>query len=283
MCAKAHAGLTPARSRQHGVALARRPSRLAQRMRRRRRNLRIAALRLRLKLLGAQEYLAISFPRCPQLQALTTAMTHEKIARHDRAMFKSVLAKIAENLAQQGETDFSPKRLLREFRALVDAAHGLSDEHQIVIDHTDVLLRHAREFGRSGEARLACIFYATWVEHRLNSYCSLLATRHRLPPAELDQIVRGTSIQAKMAWLHLIVGRGLSKAATVQIVKLSELRNAFVHYKWRAASEELEHEYDAMITRAERLVRQFQHYERKHLGHISRRKAHSLASEIRLP
>src|SRR5918911_1138114 len=67
----------------------------------------------------------------------------------------------------------SPSEIAEAVLAFVDRHRNL--EIVITIDHTDDLLKEARSFKKSKKTEAACLFYALYMEHKLNSYMALLA------------------------------------------------------------------------------------------------------------
>ncbi|MBV8856780.1 MAG: hypothetical protein JOZ02_07460 [Acidobacteria bacterium] len=127
---------------------------------------------------------------------------------------------------------------------------------QIVIDYTGDILRQARTFHKLKNEQFACLFYALWVEHQLNNIVASLAQTQRLSYKEIDSMVRDTSYRAKVSWLLRILGvKPLSAAHSNRIFKLMELRNSFVHYKWKPESEQQQKELTDIINAIEKTVR----------------------------
>jgi hypothetical protein len=96
---------------------------------------------------------------------------------------------------------------------LLEAEEG---EVLIVTDYTDSLLREARRSAKRGTFEFACLLYATWVEHWLNQMIVTAAARRGLTDQERTQALRRLAARHQKA-----------------LIEIGELRNTFVHYKWR--------------------------------------------------
>ena len=144
-------------------------------------------------------------------------------------------------------------------------------------DYTESLLRQARSYRRERSRELACLFYATWIEHTLNGFISSLARRMDFADNEITDIIRETSYKAKMSWMLRLFGRDSFNNSHINlIVKLMEVRNAFVHYKWKPESNQVRKETEALLSRIERTVKYIQEYERRNLLEVSRSKVKNL-------
>ena len=140
-----------------------------------------------------------------------------------------------------------------------------------VVDHLEDILSQARNFRQDGAYHFACLMYATWFEHWVNSVIEIHARKKRLPEDDIQLILRETNFRAKFTWLfQLLTGRKLNKNHITRIVEITEKRNAFVHYKWRAAdfdAPDTENERLAklMSTEVEPVVRYLRAFEAKHV------------------
>jgi hypothetical protein len=104
---------------------------------------------------------------------------------------------------------------------------------RFAIDHTDTLRRLASEMGDAGHTEIQGLLLATWVEHVLNELVSAGAARKGLADATIRQIIRDVPLSAKLGWLLPLLGLGaLSPTRVPALLKLADIRNQFVHYKW---------------------------------------------------
>lgn len=145
------------------------------------------------------------------------------------------------------------------------------DNFQPTIDHTEDLLRQARLFRKSNKEELSCLFYALWLEHKINDFVSTLARNSGLTNKEIDALVRESSYRAKSSWLLRLLGvKPFNEPHMKTISQIMEFRNAFVHYKWKPINEQSEKEIVAVLSHVEKTVQYFQYYERKYLARISK-------------
>lgn len=104
-----------------------------------------------------------------------------------------------------------------------------------IIDHTPTILSEARKYARIKEYQLSCLFYAVWFEHWLNVMISTAGRRKGLPQEELIQILREVQFRGKSTWLLRVLGlKPINDAHLKRMQSIIEMRNGFVHYKWKA-------------------------------------------------
>ena len=179
--------------------------------------------------------------------------------------------KFIRTLVNLGYIDLSGKNgeeIIREVTEFLDAL----DEVNIVLDHTPNLLRQARAFRRSNN-ELACLFYALWIEHKLNSMIHTLASRKGFHEKEVERLLRESSCRAKCSWiLRLFDIKSIHASHMNAINKLMELRNSFVHYKWKPQNDQTSKEVQLVLNSIEKTVRYLHYFERKHLAIMSTRK-----------
>lgn len=101
-------------------------------------------------------------------------------------------------------------------------------------DHTDNLLKEARRYKKIGNhCELACLLYATWVEHWLNNIIIIQCRKKSLNKKETTQIIRSSNFDSKLSWLlKLLDAKPINKNHKQSLLKLIESRNSYVHYKW---------------------------------------------------
>ena len=130
------------------------------------------------------------------------------------------------------------------------------------------ILATAKQFFRKGRYRESCLFYATWFEHRVN----FIITRQRFALTEDEklQMVREVSLLGKLTWL--LPALGLKRIAPSQlkvIRRVVEVRNAFVHFKYKPTNPELEDEESKrlklLLNKVEKARCYLQEYEEKNL------------------
>ena len=139
------------------------------------------------------------------------------------------------------------------------------------VDHMGKLLELARRYVRAGEAQIACLMYATWLEHWLNSVVADLARRRRFTDAEITALLRDVPYKAKPTWLLRLLGfPPLNEKHVRCIVEIGEIRNSFVHYKWKlhdVDSDELKKDTErvrGIVEQAESAVRYLRSVEKRY-------------------
>jgi hypothetical protein len=155
-----------------------------------------------------------------------------------------------------------------------------------IIDHKKELLREARRYRRIQKHEFAVLFYATWSEHWLNSLIQTACQQMKLTADSIELIIRDTQFRAKATWVLQLLGLPpISAALLATITELQNLRNGFVHYKFRPHGEEgmkqLDKQLEAAANRAEGMVRTLTQYENQHIFKRGRTKARCLAQKIR--
>lgn len=201
------------------------------------------------------------------------------LSKRDLRKARGIIARVFEHAVRTGEVDLTGKsevEIHAAYTALLDRLANVG-EFWPVIDRTRDLLQLARKFAREGDARVATLFYATWVEHWINSVVSIACERRGLPADEVVAIVRDSSLKAKTGWLLRLLG--LKRIAAVHrsaILRLADLRNAFVHYKWKPMNEQaladLDRDYDALVKGFPKTVTYLQRYENEVLFAKAKRK-----------
>jgi len=145
-------------------------------------------------------------------------------------------------------------------------------EFSPIIDHTVVILKQARLFKRAGDKELACLFYALWLEHTLNKLISMLANKKKMPEKYIELLVRDTSYKSKASWMLTLLGaKPIGPTHANLIFKLMEARNAFVHYKWKPDSEQMEKDIVSLLGNIENTVKYVQRFETRYLLGVSKR------------
>jgi hypothetical protein len=160
----------------------------------------------------------------------------ESISRASPRLVRGVVSAVLTAAIACGELSFKGKTAgeikdeTQRFRRLL--ARG-SIKLLPVIDHRNDLLREARAFLRYSEWNLALLLYATYFEHAVNALLAMQARRRHFSKDALLQMVREVSLPGKMGWvLELLEMKPINSVHRKRLLKLAELRNAFVHYKW---------------------------------------------------
>ncbi len=148
-----------------------------------------------------------------------------------------------------------------------------------IVDYRTTVLQQARLFHKkaessrkSGNQRLACLLYGTWLEHWINWLIATAGKRRGLNDDEVTQIIRDTPFRGKMTWMFPLLGlRHLPINHKNAIFKITDLRNSFVHYKWKGKGEEIdereERELSDSLSQIEKTVKYLNHYESNYIYH----------------
>jgi hypothetical protein len=189
------------------------------------------------------------------------------VSPHDLAsVYKATLASFI-NAGYIDPAGMSPEEIHSEFARIAEA---LPDDFDVVIDHTPKLLSLARQFRRDGKLELSVLMYATWVEHNLNLILRDLAYNASVEDKYILSMIKESSSRAKATWLlGLLGGKSLPPKALVRMQKLSDARNAFVHYKWGQLSAKAKADQEAALIDSEHLVQTIQRMKRRDLKLVS--------------
>jgi uncharacterized protein YutE (UPF0331/DUF86 family) len=203
--------------------------------------------------------------------------------KDDDPFITRMMARLAQGFIREGVIDPTGKndeQLYEEFREAVDKY--IRDDFPYIIDHRSDVLQNARTFKSLKKNDLAILFYALWFEHQLNSITVSLAGRRHVNEKEIESLVRETSYRAKCSWLLRLLGvKPLNASHTNTICKLMELRNAFVHYKWKPKNEQIDREMETLLEEIEKTVKYVRGIENKHLYLSHRRRLHMVIGEKR--
>lgn len=134
--------------------------------------------------------------------------------------------------------------------------------------HSENLLIEARGSLKRQQYEIACLFYATWLEHWINYFIKTQAKA--LTEEEAKVLIRETGLKAKYQSLPPLLGMPrLSDIHISTALRIAELRNGFVHYKFVPIHmdelEKGEEHWIKDLRKAENSVKYFQSYERKYV------------------
>ena len=133
-------------------------------------------------------------------------------------------------------------------------------------DFRPSLLRQARLYKRRKQHNDAILYYATWFEHWINGF--LDRKIHTLEANEIRHLLRDVSLRGKFTWLLVLVsGHRISVKQLHTIFRVADLRNEFVHYKFKLVDVDKDEDED--LERAGRLAeaaaRYLHDFETRHL------------------
>jgi hypothetical protein len=149
-----------------------------------------------------------------------------------------------------------------------------------VIDHRESILREARIFSKLEKAEPAILLYATWIEHFINSLVEGAARKKGLQHDEIPDLIRDSPLKGKTSsLLHLLELPPMPLSKRQHINKVMEMRNGFVHYKWKFKNID-DNSHDEQLERLARategLVTYLKGYEKRNVLSFSNRKLKKL-------
>jgi hypothetical protein len=158
----------------------------------------------------------------------------------DKKLSKKVLDSIFRTLIKDGTLtvdDFKDKNKLGKKLLAINK----KTEWGIIVDHTDSLLTTAKMFSDKGDLNKAKLFYATFIEHELNRIVVELCRRKKIDKKSTNEIIKSTTMIGKLTWLPLLldIPQVLDKHKNI-LLKLSDDRNAYVHYKHNALPDSID-------------------------------------------
>lgn len=156
-----------------------------------------------------------------------------KSTRRDKVLGRRFVNHLCKVFLEEGAIDLNGKSDEQNLKELFDHALSWSKQHPMMmtVDHKDDLIKQARIFSKQGRLELAFLFYATWFEHWVNH---LLTKRLKtISETERKQMLRETSLRGKLTWLLSLVHNASLPARHIDLIlRVSEVRNSFVHYKF---------------------------------------------------
>lgn len=170
----------------------------------------------------------------------------------------------------------SNDELRAEFWHHVARLHKKKILYKWTTDYSRTLLVEARKFAKRRSYEIACLFYATWLEHWIN-YLIRVKARAKIGEEETRVLIRETGFKAKFQCLpRLFDLPRLLDPHIITAIYIAELRNGFVHHKFTPIHIDEGKDKDKWaedIARAEGVVRYLQRYERKHMFKGERKRA----------
>jgi hypothetical protein len=113
-------------------------------------------------------------------------------------------------------------------------------------DRTQELVMEARRCENRGLFEAALLFHATTAEHWLNEIVITLCRRRGLRSEEASQLIRDIPFRAKSTWLLRLLGAVAIKPVHLKkLDRLMQLRNGFVHFKWKGVPIDLDEQEEA--------------------------------------
>lgn len=206
----------------------------------------------------------------PKLEGKALAREREILLR---AIGKIVVPQAALQLLRDGQISIEGKTEDQVFAEV--AAHLRSQLESktpfgLVTDHATDILPEARRFLRQQQYELSALYFATYFEHRLNWIVVQICQKKRIDAPMVKQLLRDASMRAKCTWVMAVLGQTpFPKEKLAAILEISELRNAFIHYKWPVelsnAKESSREQTLMKLKKAEAIVRYLRKFEEDHL------------------
>lgn len=141
-------------------------------------------------------------------------------------------------------------------------------------DHRGYLLKETRKQLKADKQEFALLVFATWLEHSINSIVEGQCRRMGVSDDEIVDMLRNTPMKGKTTWLlYLLKLPRLTTSTRKSIDKIVEVRNWFVHYKWKFEDideDSMKKNIESAASKVEKIVKDLRHYERKHIIHFSR-------------
>lgn len=191
-----------------------------------------------------------------------------KLTKRDQAFGRDLVNSLCRQFLEEGIVDPNGKTDEQVLKELFDHALKWSKQHPMMmsIDHKVGLLKQARIFTKQKAFEKAFLFYATWFEHWINGTLT-----RRLRPLDENgrrQMLRETSLKGKFSWLLSLIHKvEIPSRHLNTIVRISERRNAFIHYKFILSDidkwKEDEAQFLADLNRAEQTVKFLKRFEAK--------------------
>lgn len=134
-------------------------------------------------------------------------------------------------------------------------ASSNSPHFRTVLDHRDDLFENARRAAADGDDSVAIVLYATWFEHSINALLIVALRRTAIPDSLISLIVKKFNWREKISQLWPIVDlEPLSPENLKTANHVMDMRNEFVHYKWKAGDEKAINDHVAMLRERVRQV-----------------------------
>lgn len=200
-----------------------------------------------------------------------TSITEEEVEKFGPILKRKVI----ETFVKHGLlniNEMTDREIAVEMLKLIEDA-----EFNFVLDYKDSILKQARIFYRDGEVELSCLLYATWFEHWINEIISILGHRKNLNENEINEVIRHISFRGKYTWLlKLLDFKELNKIHINLIFRLTDLRNSFVHYKWKERNNDFKNEEKFVMEKIEKTVKYIRNIENRYVYNNSKRKLSNL-------
>ena len=157
--------------------------------------------------------------------------TNEKIG-------KILIPNMINHLVQKGlikNNELDDKKLVYE--KVLQYMDETNPDINLITDYRKTILKTADNF-IDNNLELSITLYATFVEHTLNGIIQIACNRKGLNTKTINEIIRSINIKSKATWfLNILDLPPINSKHVKTILKLSEIRNSFIHYKWLPDSD----------------------------------------------
>jgi hypothetical protein len=166
--------------------------------------------------------------------------------KHDEEMaqsvYRTVLTHIGTQMLVDGELILegrSDAEIIKDIQMeSLSALRQEDDPVNFYVDHTTDFLKRAEKELEDGRLEMSILLYATYLEHKINYFVWKLSLRKDLGKEDAKQIIRTTNMEDKCTWLlKIFTGEPLDSLTVKRILKISRMRNDFVHYKWESKDD----------------------------------------------
>jgi hypothetical protein len=141
------------------------------------------------------------------------------------------------------------------------------EQFGMIRDSEDGLLAEARRRVAAGQADFAIVFYAMFIEHRLNGLIVQRWGDIERDDEELVDVLKRNTLNGKTGALwESLFNVPFPPQLRLDILAVARARNEFVHYKWQPVPESwpvgVDEAEDRLMRSAERVVDELEHLER---------------------
>jgi len=182
---------------------------------------------------------------------------------------REMLACIYEALLASGHIDPKGKTEEQIMAEVRESAMRWTKRRPMMMstDFRQSLLTRARSLKRSRQDHDAILYYATWFEHWINGV--LIRRLRSIDERETCQMIRDVSLRGKFSWLLALVhGKRIPHRHIKAVLQVCELRNEFVHYKYKMVDvdkgDDDKNRLKEAQKMAEKAIRYLQKFEEQH-------------------
>lgn len=116
-------------------------------------------------------------------------------------------------------------------------------ELSFITDHRKTIIELAEQEYINDNKELSITLYATFIEHTINKIIHLECTKKSIDDKTTNDIIKNINLSGKCTWLLKLLGLPEIKTNYISTIKrISDERNAFIHYKWKAENESNDNE-----------------------------------------